>query len=77
MLRALRRANSTCAGRLCTGLQGASGLETEEDFPEEAEMVLGSERPVEISRLGSRGQVHQEEQPRWGELIFQRTLDLA
>lgn len=50
---------------------------TQEDFPEEAGMVLGSERPVEIQRLGARGQVHQEEQPRWGELIFQRALDLA
>lgn len=66
MLRALRRANSTCAGRLCTGLQGASGLETEEDFPEEAGMVLGSERPVEIQRLGARGQYIRKNSPGGG-----------
>lgn len=61
--RILSKASSTCAGRLYTGVQGASGPETEEDFPEEAVMVWSSERPVGISSLGARGQYTRKNSP--------------
>jgi hypothetical protein len=68
----LGKANSTCAGRLYTGLEGASGLGAEEGFPEEAVLIRRAERPVEISRLGARGQYTRKNSSGRGELILSK-----
>lgn len=70
MLSVLSKANSTYAEKLYSGLEGALDLGTEEGFPEEAVLIWGAERPVEISRLGARGQYTRKNSPGSGGLIF-------
>lgn len=48
VLSVLSKANSTCAGRLYTGLEGLGTSQ------KEAVLILGAERAVAISRLGAR-----------------------